>query len=39
MMSMALGLFGWSPATFWSATPHEWFACLEHHERVARAHG
>lgn len=32
-MSTALGGFNWSPAQFWEATPHEFFACAEYHQR------
>lgn len=28
-MGQALGLLRWSPAAFWSATPHEFHAAFE----------
>lgn len=35
MLSTAIGAFHWSPREFWAATPHEYFAAVEYHERVA----
>ena len=32
-MSVAMGSFGWSPAEFWAATPHDFYAVCEFNER------
>ena len=29
MMGLAAAAFQWSPAVFWGATPHEYFAAYE----------
>ena len=28
-MKVALGVLGWTPETFWNATPHEFWAAVE----------
>jgi hypothetical protein len=32
-MSIAMGSFGWMPAAFWAATPHDLYAVCEFNER------
>ena len=36
---MAAALLGWSPATFWSATPVEFFTALEERQLLAGVGG
>ncbi|MGI4876657.1 MAG: phage tail assembly chaperone [Janthinobacterium lividum] len=33
-MSTALGGFNWTPAEFWAATPHDYYAAAEYHARA-----
>lgn len=33
-LGIAIALFHWSPATFWSSTPYEFFAAVESHIEI-----